>query len=49
MSAQDDPRGAIVAAEIAVANDDLDRAEDALHEAISRVRYQKQEGEDADD
>jgi len=50
MTDSDDPRGAIVAAEIAVAEDDLEVALDALHEAKSRVMKQKQNrGVTADD
>lgn len=45
MASSEDPRGAIVAAEVAVENGEFDIAEEALHEALSRVRYQIQEGE----
>jgi len=48
MSSDDDPRGAIRAAEIAVADGDLETALDALHEAKSRVLKQRNgmEGDD---
>ena len=43
MSSTDDPRGAIVAAEIAVCDEDYERALDALHEAKSRVMRRREE------
>ena len=43
MSSTDDPRGSIIAAEIAVVDDELEAAEDALLESLSRVRRQKEE------
>lgn len=42
MAASDEPRGAILAAEIAVSEGDLECAEDALLEALSRVRHSKE-------
>lgn len=39
----DNPRGAILAAELAVVREDYDRAEDALLESLSRVRRRRQE------
>lgn len=38
MSAKEDPRGALIAAEVALVEDDLETAEDAILEALSRVR-----------
>jgi len=50
MPSDDELRDAIRAAEIAVCEDDLDTALDALHEAKSRVMKQKQSPEvSADD
>ena len=43
MSSTDDPRGSIIAAEIAVVDGELDAAENALLESLSRVRRQKEE------
>jgi len=45
MSSKADPRGAILAAEIAVAEGDYDTALDALHEAKSRVMREREEGD----
>ena len=41
MAASENPRGAIQAAEIAVAEEEYESAEDALLEALSRVRKAK--------
>jgi len=46
MSSTDDPRGAIVAAEIAVAEGEYQTALDALHEAKSRVMRRREEGQE---
>ena len=38
MSSREDPRGAVVAAEIAICEGDMQTAEEALLEALSRTR-----------
>jgi hypothetical protein len=43
MSQSQDPSGALVAAEVAIGEDDLDTAEDAVLEALSRIRQAKEE------
>jgi hypothetical protein len=43
MPSDEDPRGAIVAAEVAVSEGELQVALDALHEAKSRVMRRRQE------
>jgi len=43
MSSEDDPRGALIAAEIAVVDGDLETAEDAALEALSRIRRRQTE------
>lgn len=45
MSARDDPRGALIAAEVALSEGELTTAEQAALEALSRIRYQQQEGD----
>lgn len=45
MSARQDPRGALIAAEIALGEGELTTAEEAALEALSRIRYQQQEGQ----
>ena len=45
MSSDGDPAEAFRAGELAVGADDLERAEEAAHEALSRVRRLKQEGD----
>jgi len=44
-SVPDNPRHALVAAEVAIENGELDTAEDAILEALSRVRQHKAERE----
>ena len=45
MSSADDPAEAFRAGELAIGSGDLERAEEAAHEALSRVRKLKQERE----
>jgi tellurite resistance protein len=45
MSGDADPKGALRAAEIAVADGEFEVAEDAALEALSRIRYQQSEGD----
>lgn len=46
MSADADPRKAITAADIALSEDDLETAEDACLEALSRIRRAQSPGGD---
>ena len=49
MSAREDPQGAIQAAEIANGENEYEVCENALLEALSRVRHKKQQGGEADE